>query len=94
MIWVFVFGGIALAGLLMLVAYAIWLAHKASDVFGELKVLGKRGEQLLEIASQIEIPESPASVSGPPARRVRLDDNETAQNATATSLGASADDVG
>ena len=94
MIWVFVFGGIALAGLIMLVGYAIWLAHKASDVFGELKVLGKRSEQLLEIASRIQIPESAASVSGPPARRVRSADDETDQNATSAPLRTSVDDVG
>lgn len=55
MIWVFVFGGIAVAGLVMLVAYAIWLAHKASDVFAELRVLGERGGKLAEIVSQIRI---------------------------------------
>jgi hypothetical protein len=60
--WVFVFGGIALAGLLMLVAYAVWLAHKASDVFGELKVLGARSEQLVELVSQIKMGESPADL--------------------------------
>jgi hypothetical protein len=54
-IWVFVFGGIALAGLVMLIAYAIWLAHKASDVFAELKVLGRRGGQFADIVSQIKI---------------------------------------
>ena len=58
MIWVLVFGGIAVAGLIMLVAYAIWLAHKASDVFAEVKVLGKRADEFLQITSQIEVPES------------------------------------
>jgi hypothetical protein len=42
-VWVFVFGGIALAGLVMLIAYAVWLAHKASDVMSELGVLADRG---------------------------------------------------
>lgn len=57
-IWVFVFGGIAVAGLIMLIAYAIWLAHKASDVFAEVKVLGKRADEFLQITSRIEVPES------------------------------------
>ena len=30
MVWVIVFGGIALAGLVMLISYAVWLAHKAA----------------------------------------------------------------
>ncbi|SDT15061.1 hypothetical protein [Microlunatus soli] len=57
MIWVFVFGGIAVVGLIMVVSYAIWLAHKASDVYAEAKVLGARAEQFLEITSGIEVPE-------------------------------------
>jgi hypothetical protein len=64
-IWVFIFGGIALAGLVMLVAYAIWLAHKASDVFSELRVVARRGGQLAEIAAQIEIPETSERVATP-----------------------------
>ena len=30
MVWVIVFVGIALAGLVMVICYAVWLAHKAS----------------------------------------------------------------
>lgn len=57
MIWVFVFGGIAVVGLIMVGGYAIWLAHKASDVFAEVKVLGARADQFLQITSGIEVPE-------------------------------------
>ncbi|GAB3925194.1 hypothetical protein GCM10011575_05110 [Microlunatus endophyticus] len=57
MIWVYVFGGIAVAGLIMLVAYAVWLAHKASDVFAELRVLGQRTARLADLAAQIQVPE-------------------------------------
>ena len=39
MIWVMVFGGIAVAGLVMVICYAVWLAHKASDVMSEVVVL-------------------------------------------------------
>ncbi|QDP97277.1 hypothetical protein FOE78_16300 [Microlunatus elymi] len=94
MIWVFVFGGIAVAGLITLVAYAVWLAHKASDVFAEVKVLGKRSEQLLEIVSRIQLPDSSAIEPGPAARRIRPAADQTEQNATSASLGTTVDDVG
>jgi hypothetical protein len=68
-VWVFVFGGIALAGLVMLIAYAVWLAHKAADVMSEVSVLADRGGQLAELLGQIQPPEpSPAA----PARRSAL----------------------
>lgn len=54
MIWVLVFGLIALAGLIMLVSYAVWLAHKAADLFSELEMLGRRAEELADLLSQIE----------------------------------------
>ena len=63
-VWVFVFGGIALAGLVMLIAYAVWLAHKASDVLSEVKVLADRGDQLAGLLGQIQVPE--LSSAGPP----------------------------
>jgi hypothetical protein len=56
-VWVFVFGGIALAGLVMLIAYAVWLAHKASDVLSEVKVLADRGDQLAGLLGQIQVPD-------------------------------------
>lgn len=57
MIWIIVFAAIGVAGLLMLAAYAIWLAHKTSDLYAELKVLSDRGGQLAQVASQIQVPE-------------------------------------
>ncbi len=59
MVWVLVFGGIALAGLVMVASYAVWLWHKASDLFSELEMLGRRGEELAELLSRIQ-PELPA----------------------------------
>jgi hypothetical protein len=53
--WVWVFIGIGVAGLIMLICYAVWLAHKASDLFSELKMLGQRAEELGEIVGQIEL---------------------------------------
>ncbi len=55
--WVLIFGGIAVAGLIMLVSYGIWLAHKASDVMSELHVLSERSGQFLELAAQIQVPD-------------------------------------
>jgi hypothetical protein len=55
-IWIFVFAGIALAGLVMVVSYAVWLIHKAADVMGEVRVLLDRGGQLTELIGQIQIP--------------------------------------
>lgn len=84
-IWVYVFGGIAVAGLIMLVAYAIWLAHKASDVFAELRVLGQRTGKLAELAAQIQVPELG---TGPE----RFTDPD--KNATSRPVEATTDDVG
>jgi hypothetical protein len=56
-VWVLVFGGIALAGLVMLVCYAVWLIHKASDVMSEVRVLVNRGDQLAAIVGEIEVPQ-------------------------------------
>ena len=57
MVWVLVFGGIALAGLVMLVCYAVWLIHKASDVMSEVRVLLSRGDRLAAIVGQVGVPQ-------------------------------------
>ena len=54
-----IFGLIALAGLVMVVSYGIWLWHKASDLFSELEMLGRRAEELAEILGQLQ-PELPS----------------------------------
>jgi hypothetical protein len=69
MIWVAVFGGIALAGVIMFIAYAVWLAHKAADVFSELQVLADRTGQLFDLLSQIQPPDPGP---GPPYRHSDL----------------------
>lgn len=53
MLWVIVFVAIALAGLIMLACYAVWLAHKTSDVWSEVSVLSERGAQLADLLGQI-----------------------------------------
>ncbi len=57
MIWVFVFVGIAIAGLAMVVSYAVWLIHKASDVMSEVRVLFDRGDQLADLLGEIQVPQ-------------------------------------
>ena len=61
MVWVLVFGGFALAGLAMVIGYAIWLAHKAADLFSELEMLGTRAQELAALLERIELP---AAVGG------------------------------
>jgi hypothetical protein len=57
MVWLIVFVGIALAGLVMLISYAVWLAHKASDVWSEVSVLADRTDELAQLVAQIRVPE-------------------------------------
>jgi hypothetical protein len=63
MIWVLVFAGIALGGLIMVISYGVWLWHKASDLFSELEMLGRRGEELADLLGRIrpELPGRPES---------------------------------
>jgi len=56
MMWVWIFLGIALAGAITIGSYAVWLAHKASDLFSELQMVGERAEELAELVSQVNIP--------------------------------------
>lgn len=58
MIWVIVFGAIAIAvvGAIVTVSYAIWLWHKASDLMSELEMVGRRAEELSDLLSRIELP--------------------------------------
>ena len=60
MLWVWVFLAIAVAGLVMVVCYAVWLAHKTADVLSEVAVLGDRVAQLGDLLSQIQAVEPTA----------------------------------
>ena len=57
MIWVLVFAAIAVVGLVMLVFYGVWLAHKAADVLAEVGVLTERGGQLIHLLEEIRVPD-------------------------------------
>lgn len=53
--WAWIFGGIALAGLVMLVMYGVWLWHKASDLWFELQRLGTQAAELGDLVQQLEL---------------------------------------
>lgn len=56
MIWVLIFGGVALLGVVTLVSYAVWLAHKTSDLYSEVRMLGRRVEEAGELLGAIQLP--------------------------------------
>lgn len=55
MMWPWVFVGIAVLGLIVLVCYALWLWRRASDLFFELKVLGKRTDEMATLLGEIDV---------------------------------------
>jgi hypothetical protein len=64
LLWVIIFGAIALAGLVVLICYAVWLAHKTADVMSELRVLADRSGRILDLLGQIEMPHQAPSLDG------------------------------
>jgi len=56
-VWVWVFLGIAAAGLVMLICYAVWLAHLTADVLGEVAMLGERAGELADLLGEIGAPD-------------------------------------
>ena len=56
MLWVVVFAAIALAGLVMVVCYGVWLVHKGSDLMSEVTVVAQRAAQLADLIGQIKPP--------------------------------------
>lgn len=53
-VWAWIFVGIALGGIVMLVSYAIWLWHKASDLMFEMNRLTEQAEEMATLLSQID----------------------------------------
>jgi hypothetical protein len=56
-LWLIVFCALAVAGLVTVLCYGIWLAHKLSDLLAELRMLAQTGERLAELASEITFPQ-------------------------------------
>jgi TM2 domain-containing membrane protein YozV len=52
-VWVWIFLGIGLVALLSLVGWAVWLLHKAADVWSEVTVLGRRADQVGALLDQL-----------------------------------------
>lgn len=65
--WVLVFAGIALLGLVGLVAYAVWLWHKAEDVLSEVEMVGRQAEEILALMDDIAPLEPALRTAGPPS---------------------------
>ena len=61
MVWVLVFAAIAVGGIVGLVAWGVWMWHKASDLFSEFEMLGQRADELAELAGQIALPQGSSS---------------------------------
>ncbi|QGF24846.1 hypothetical protein [Raineyella fluvialis] len=64
MLWVLVFVGIALLGLVGLVAYVVWLWHKVQDLLSEVDHLGRQAEEILSLLDEI----TPLPAGGPVGR--------------------------
>ena len=56
MLWLFVFGGVALISVVSTISYAVWLVHKASDVYSEVTMLGRRADEAAELLGMIQLP--------------------------------------
>lgn len=63
MMWVWVFVGIGVAGLVMTAGYAVWLWHKATDLYSELEMLGERAGELADLLAAIDL--APVAVEPP-----------------------------
>jgi hypothetical protein len=59
MLWVLVAVALAVLSLVAAGSYAVWLAHKLSDVWSEVRVLTERGARLAELLGQIGAPVAP-----------------------------------
>jgi len=64
MLWVIVFAAIAVAGLVVVGCYVVWLLHKTADVWSEVTVLTDRGTLLAELLGEIGAPAGTVVRSG------------------------------
>ncbi len=54
MLWVWVIAGAAVAGLVMLAAFAVWLWRKVVGVFGELETVASRLDGAFALLDQLD----------------------------------------
>lgn len=74
--WVLVFVGIAVAGLVMVACFAVWLWRKAMALLDETAVLLERSDQLIGLLDQIELPDDrrPQPIHRPERHHDRVGD--------------------
>jgi hypothetical protein len=72
-LWVVLVLVLALGALAVLVGYAVWLAHKTSDLLSEVAVLGDQAARLGDLLAQVGAPETAPRPAGPngPTHEVR-----------------------
>lgn len=56
MIWIVIFAGLAVAGLVALTVYAVQLRHRFGDVRHEVSVVGDRVGQVTTLLERLELP--------------------------------------
>ncbi len=56
MLWVWIFGGLAVAGLVALGVYGVGLAHRAAAVRHEIEVTLGRAEEARVLVEQLKLP--------------------------------------
>jgi len=52
--WALVFIGIVVVGTIAMIAIGVWLVHRVTDLWSEVKMLGKHAGELAQVISQIE----------------------------------------
>ena len=56
MLWVWIFGGLAVVGLVALVVYGAGLAHRAAALRHELEVTLGRADEARALVARLELP--------------------------------------
>lgn len=72
--WVLIYLAIALAGLVMVGCFAVWLWHKAMALLREAGVLLERADELASILGRIG---EPTPVDGSQSRHSIVDDDDS-----------------
>lgn len=76
MSWVLLFVGIALAGVAVLVALAVWLWRKTVALAAEVAQVAGQGGELMDLLAQVEVPSLQLDELDDPAPRRRGSDDD------------------